>query len=176
MLALRAVTDRFIYLEEGDLVDLSADSISIWNIDDELVVRPDVRVEMEIDDMERGNYRHFMQKEMFQQPGLSDARWKAGYKTRVLDAALGEGSQTLLSKEAVTIVACGTSYLAGSVARYWIEELTGLPCQVEIASEYRYRQPATPKIVCSSRSLSPARQQTPWPLCGWRKKVVSWPP
>ena len=147
VLALRAVTDRFIYLEEGDLVDLSADSVSIWNIDDELVVRSDVRVEMEIDDMERGNYRHFMQKEMFQQPEVIRRALEGRVsKTRVLDAALGEGSQTLLAKvEAVTIVACGTSYLAGSVARYWIEELTGLPCQVEIASEYRYRQPATPK-------------------------------
>jgi glucosamine--fructose-6-phosphate aminotransferase (isomerizing) len=68
VLALRAVTDRFIYLEEGDLVDLRPDSIDIWNIDEAAVIRADVRVEMEADDMERGNYRHFMQKEMFQQP------------------------------------------------------------------------------------------------------------
>jgi glucosamine--fructose-6-phosphate aminotransferase (isomerizing) len=147
VLALRAVTDRFIYLEEGDLVDLRPDSVAIWNIDDESVIRSDVRVEMEADDMERGNYRHFMQKEMFQQPDVVLRALEGRVsKTSVLDAALGEGSQTLLSQvEAVTIVACGTSYLAGSVARYWIEELTGLPCQVEIASEYRYRQPATPK-------------------------------
>ena len=147
VLALRAVTDRFIYLEEGDLVDLRPDSIDIWNIDDASVIRADVRVEMEADDMERGNYRHFMQKEMFQQPEVVKRvlEGRVG-KNRVLDGALGEGSQDLLRQvESVTIVACGTSYLAGSVARYWIEELAGLPCQVEIASEYRYRNPATQK-------------------------------
>jgi glucosamine--fructose-6-phosphate aminotransferase (isomerizing) len=145
VLALRAVTDRFIYLEEGDLVDLRQESIDIWNIDDASVIRADVRVEMEADDMERGNYRHFMQKEMFQQPDVV-ARVLEGRvgKGRVLDGALGEGSQDILRRvESVTIVACGTSYLAGSVARYWIEELADLPCQVEIASEYRYRDPAT---------------------------------
>lgn len=147
VLALRAVTDRFIYLEEGDLVDLRPDSIDIWNIDEAAVIRADVRVEMEADDMERGHYRHFMQKEMFQQPEVVKRvlEGRVG-KDRVLDGALGEGSQDLLRQvESVTIVACGTSYLAGSVARYWIEELAGLPCQVEIASEYRYRNPATQK-------------------------------
>jgi glucosamine--fructose-6-phosphate aminotransferase (isomerizing) len=88
-----------------------------------------------------------MQKEMFQQPEVVKRvlEGRVG-KDRVLDGALGEGSQDLLRQvESVTIVACGTSYLAGSVARYWIEELAGLPCQVEIASEYRYRNPATQK-------------------------------
>ena len=147
VLALRAVTDRFIYLEEGDLVDLRPDSIDIWNIDEAAVIRADVRVEMEADDMERGNYRHFMQKEMFQQPEVVKRVLEGQVgKDRVLDGALGEGSQDLLRQvESVTIVACGTSYLAGSVARYWIEELAGLPCQVEIASEYRYRNPAAQK-------------------------------
>ena len=147
ILALRAVTDRFIYLEEGDLVDLRPNQIDIWNINDQSVVRSDVKVLMEADDMERGNYRHFMQKEMFQQPEVIRRALEGRVsKDRVLDAALGEGSKELLAKvEAVTIVACGTSYLAGSVARYWIEELAGVPCQVEIASEYRYRNPATQK-------------------------------
>ena len=147
VLALRAVTDRFIFLEEGDLVDLRPDSIDIWNIDEASVIRADVRVEMEADDMERGNYRHFMQKEIFQQPKVVERALEGRVgKLSVLDGALGEGSKELLSRvESVTIVACGTSYLAGSVARYWIEELAGLPCQVEIASEYRYRNPATQK-------------------------------
>ena len=147
VLALRAVTDRFIFLEEGDLVDLRPDSIDIWNIDEASVIRADVRVEMEADDMERGNYRHFMQKEMFQQPDVVARLRRSGWQaSSVLDGALGEGSQELLSRvESVTIVACGTSYLAGGVARYWIEELAGLPCQVEIASEYRYRNPAIQK-------------------------------
>ena len=145
VLALRAVTDRFIFLEEGDLVDLRPDSIDIWNIDEASVIRADVRVEMEADDMERGNYRHFMQKEMFQQPDVVKRALEGRVgRASVLDGALGEGLE-LLVVESVTIVACGTSYLAGSVARYWIEELAGLPCQVEIASEYRYRNPAIQK-------------------------------
>ena len=146
VLALRAVTDRFIYLEEGDLVDLRSEGIDIWNIDAEPVARADVRIEMEADDMEKGNYRHFMQKEMFQQPEVVRRTLEGRVsKDRVLHAALGESSEELLAQvDSVTIVACGTSYLAGSVARYWIEELTDLPCQVEIASEYRYRNPATP--------------------------------
>ena len=147
VLALRAVTDRFIYLEEGDLVDLRADRIDVWNIADEFVIRADVQVKMEDDDMEKGNYRHFMQKEMYQQPDVVRRALEGRVgKTQVLDAALGEGSFELLAQvESLTIVACGTSFLAGSVARYWIEELSGLPCHVEIASEYRYRNPATQK-------------------------------
>lgn len=147
VLALRAVTDRFIYLEEGDLVDLRADRVDIWNIHDESVIRADVKIQLEEDDAEKGNYRHFMQKEMYQQPEVVRRALEGRVgKDRVLDAALGEASQELLAKvESVTIVACGTSYLAGSVARYWIEELAGIPCQVEIASEYRYRKPATQK-------------------------------
>lgn len=147
VLALRAVTDRFIYLEEGDLVDLRCESIDIWNVDDVSVVRADVRVEMEADDMDRGHYRHFMQKEMYQQPDVIRRALEGRVsKDKVLNATLGEGSSELLAKvEAVTIAACGTSFLAASVARYWIEELAGIPCHVEIASEYRYRRPAIQK-------------------------------
>ena len=116
-------------MEEGDLVDLRPNSIDIWNIDEASVIRADVRVEMEADDTERGNYRHFMQKEMFQQPEVVKRALEGRIgKVSLLDGALGEGSQELLSRvESVTIAACGTSYLAGSVARYWIEELAGLP-------------------------------------------------
>jgi glucosamine--fructose-6-phosphate aminotransferase (isomerizing) len=134
VLALRAVTDRFIYLEEGDLVDLRPDSIDIWNIDEASVIRASVRVELEADDMERGNYRHFMQKEMFQQPEVVKRvlEGRVG-KDRVLDGALGEGSQDLLRQvESVTIVACGTSYLAGGFA------LPGGNCQRISLPQPRY--------------------------------------
>ena len=142
VLALKPVTDRFIFLEEGDLVEIRRDSISIWNMDDESVIRADVRVEMGRDDVDKGNYRHHMQKEIFEQPSVirNTLEGRIG-NTRVLEQAFGVEAKAIFDQvEAVTIVACGTSYYAGSVARYWIEEVVGIPCQVEIASEFRYRK------------------------------------
>ena len=147
VLALNAVTDRFIFLEEGDLVDVKADSIDFWNVDDESVVRASVQVQVGVADIERGNYRHFMQKEIFQQPQvvIDTLEGRIG-KTSVLEESLGLGISGVLDDvEAVTIVACGTSFYAANVARYWIEELADIPCQVEIASEFRYRQVARAK-------------------------------
>jgi glucosamine--fructose-6-phosphate aminotransferase (isomerizing) len=147
VLALNAVTDRFIFLEEGDLVDVKADSLDFWNVDDESVVRASVEVQVGVADIERGNYRHFMQKEIFQQPQvvIDTLEGRIG-KTTVLEESLGLGISSVLDDvEAVTIVACGTSFYAASVTRYWIEELADIPCQVEIASEFRYRQVARAK-------------------------------
>ena len=147
VLALNAVTDRFIFLEEGDLVDVKADSLDFWNVDDESVVRASVEVQVGVADIERGNYRHFMQKEIFQQPQvvIDTLEGRIG-KTTVLEESLGLGISSVLDDvEAVTIVACGTSFYAANVARYWIEELADIPCQVEIASEFRYRTVAHPK-------------------------------
>lgn len=143
-LALRPVTDRFVFLEEGDLVEITRDEISIWNVENESVIRASVRVELGHDDVDRGNYRHFMQKEIYQQPEVLAATLEGRIgRTRVLEPAFGVQAGQIFDKvEAVTIVACGTSYYAGSIARYWIEELARIPCQVEIASEFRYRQVA----------------------------------
>ena len=142
VLALKAVTDRFIFLEEGDLVELTRDNVSVWNVEDESVVRATVKVKLGHDDLDKGNYRHYMQKEIFQQPAVirSTLEGRLG-RTRVFEQALGTHAKDVLDGvDAVTIVACGTSYYAASVARYWIEELVGIPCQVEIASEFRYRK------------------------------------
>ncbi len=143
-LALRPVTDRFVYLEEGDLVEVTRTSISIWNSADELVTRAAEKVEFGQDDVDRGNYRHFMQKEIHQQPRvIRDTLHGRLGRHRVLELAFGTGATELLDDvQAVTLVACGTSFYAASVARYWIEELAGIPCQVEIASEFRYRKVA----------------------------------
>jgi glucosamine--fructose-6-phosphate aminotransferase (isomerizing) len=150
VLALNAVTDRFIFLEEGDLVDVKAGSLDFWNINDESVVRASVEVQVGVANVERGNYRHFMQKEIFQQPQvvLNTLEGRIG-KIAVLEESLGLGISSVLDQvETVTIVACGTSFYAASVARYWIEELADIPCQVEIASEFRYR-----KVAHSKKSL-----------------------
>ncbi len=141
-LALRPVTDRFIFLEEGDLVEITRDEISIWNVADESVIRSTVRVELGGDDVDKGNYRHYMQKEIHQQPQALAATMEGRVGRRALvEQAFGvQAASVFDGTQAVTIVACGTSFYAASVARYWVEELAGIPCQVEIASEYRYRK------------------------------------
>ena len=142
VLALKAVTDRFIFLEEGDLVELRRDSIDIWSIDNEAVLRADVRIEMAKDDLDKGNFRHYMQKEIFAQPQVLQETMEGRIgKQAVLEESFGVGAKDIFDRtEAITIVACGTSYYAASVARYWIEDLVGIPCHVEIASEFRYRK------------------------------------
>jgi len=142
VLALKPVTDRFIFLEEGDVVELRKDSISIWNMADESVIRSDVKVELGHDDVDKGNYRHHMLKEIFEQPRvLKDTLEGRIGRTQVLEQAFGVNAKPIFDQvESVTLVACGTSYYAASVARYWIEDLVGVPCTVEIASEFRYRK------------------------------------
>ncbi len=143
-LALRPVTDRFVFLEEGDLVEVTKQDISVWNVQDETVIRSTVKVELGHDDVDKGNYRHFMQKEIHQQPSvLKDTLEGRIGRTRVLEPAFGVKAPDIFDRaQALTIVACGTSFYAASIARYWVEELVGIPCQVEIASEFRYRKVA----------------------------------
>ena len=145
-LALRPVTDRFIYLEQGDLVDVTARSISIWNVNDRAVVRSTVRVQHSGDATDKGNYRHHMEKEIHEQPAAirDTLEGRLGHD-HVLEPAFGiDAKRVLDDTRAVTIAACGTAYYAGCIARYWIEELAGIPCSVEIASEFRYRKFVTP--------------------------------
>ena len=144
VIALRAVTDRFIFLEEGDLVEITRDDVSIYDLDDASVVRVAVRVEMGAEDTDKGNYRHHMLKEIHQQPTVARRTLEGRLGTKnVLEQCLGVRAGELLDQvRAVTIVGCGSAYYTGAVARYWIESLAGIPCNVEIASEYRYRNPA----------------------------------
>ena len=141
-LALRLVTDRFIYLEQGDLVDVTPSSIAVWNAENRAVVRATVRVEPTADATDKGDYRHYMEKEVHEQPSALRATLDGRLgQTRVLEQAFGiKARQVLDDTRAVTIAACGTAYYAGCVARNWIEELAGIPCTVEIASEFRYRK------------------------------------
>lgn len=146
VLALKAVTDRFIILEEGDLVEIKADGLSVWNLEDANVVRATVKVEIDLGEVGKGNYRHHMQKEMFEQPQVlrNTLEGRVGRK-RVLEQAFGvRAAEVFDQTQALTIVACGTSFYAASVARYWIEEHVGIPCQVDIASEFRYRNAVVP--------------------------------
>ena len=144
-LALLHVTDRFIYLGEGDTARLTAKTLEIFNADGEAVTRTVVRASASSEQVSKGEYRHFMAKEIHEQPEAvcSTLLGRLG-KDRLLSGILGPSGDALLkSAQAVQIVACGTSYHAGLVAKYWIESLAGIPCQVEIASEYRYRKVVT---------------------------------
>ncbi len=146
VLALRPVTDRFILLEEGDLIDVRRERIEVWNVNDENVVRATVRVQHAPEEADKGNYRHYMQREIHEQPRAVRATLEGRLdRTRVRERAFGVRTPSILDEtQAVTIVACGTAYYAGCVARHWIEEYVGISCQVEIASEWRYRTVVVP--------------------------------
>ncbi|MBU28841.1 MAG: glutamine--fructose-6-phosphate transaminase (isomerizing) [Gammaproteobacteria bacterium] len=156
-LALLHVTDRFVYLEEGDRVRLTAQSFDIFSSDGIVVQRPVIQASAFNEQVSKGPYRHFMVKEIHEQPDAVYASLLGRLgKDRILSGILGPNSDALLRDvQAVQIVACGTSYHAGLVAKYWIESLAGIPCQVEIASEYRYRKVVTlPKTLWIAISQS----------------------
>jgi glucosamine--fructose-6-phosphate aminotransferase (isomerizing) len=144
--ALLPVTQRFIFLEEGDIAEITRDAVTIFDRHGNRAERPVKESGLSVDAVERGEYRHYMLKEIFEQPrAVSDTLEGRLSGSRVLPEAFGnEAPQVLERVRAVTIVACGTSYHAGLVAKYWIESLTGLPCSVEVASEYRYRRHVVP--------------------------------
>ncbi|WP_137805873.1 glutamine--fructose-6-phosphate transaminase (isomerizing) [Pseudomonas sp. G(2018)] len=141
-LALRQVTDRFMYLEEGDIAEIRRDSVQIWDVNGQAVEREAVQYRDGAEAAEKGEFRHFMLKEIHEQPSVVQRTLEGRIsQNQVLVQAFGPQAAELFAKvRNVQIVACGTSYHAGMVARYWLEELAGIPCQVEVASEFRYRK------------------------------------
>lgn len=141
-LALLPVTRRFSFLEEGDIAEITRFEIKVYDASGEPVDRPAKESEVSHDVGDKGQYRHYMLKEIYEQPlavqRTLESRIASG---KVLDSAFGEQASELLPKvEHVQIIACGTSYHAGMTARYWFESFAGVSCNVEIASEYRYRK------------------------------------
>ena len=147
-LALGQVTDRFLYLEDGDLAELTGDSIRIVNQGRD-VAREIATLSGKVSDMDKGKYQHFMQKEIFEQPrAIRDTLSGRVSGERALEEAFGVDAGEIFDQvRQVQIVACGTSFHAGLVAKYWLESIARMPCQVDIASDYRYRdvivQPGT---------------------------------
>ncbi len=139
-IALGQVTDRFIYLEEGDIAQVERESITIWH-KGKKVNRPTTTVAHQTADSDKGRYEHFMLKEIYEQPRvIQDTLDGRVSKSSVLEQAFGINAPALFDKiKSVQIVACGTSSHAGLVAKYWFESIAKLPCQVDIASDYRYR-------------------------------------
>ena len=144
--ALGQVTDRFIYLEEGDIAEVTNKKITIWNESKE-VKRNTVRLRDEMEDAVKGDYRHFMLKEIFEQKSaISNTLAGKISKTHVLEQVFGLEAQAIFEKtRSVQIVACGTSYHAGMIAKFWFENIARMPCSVDIASEYRYRNILVPE-------------------------------
>ncbi|MDX1563543.1 MAG: glutamine--fructose-6-phosphate transaminase (isomerizing), partial [Gammaproteobacteria bacterium] len=145
--ALLPVTQRFVYLEQGDLAEITRDAVRILDPKGQPVERQVHETAISSESVEKGPYRHFMLKEIFDQPSaLAETLYGRVSENSVLPQSLGpKAVEMLKAVENIHIVACGTSYHAGLVGRYWIESLTGLPCQVEIASEYRYRKVVVPR-------------------------------
>jgi len=153
--ALLQVTRRMIYLEEGDCAEVTLKSVRIVDARGHVVERPLHVSQLAADAIELGNYRHYMQKEIFEQPAAVAATLEAALNAHSLTPQLfGFSAIELFERvDSALILACGTSYHAGAVARYWLESMAGIPCNVEIASEYRYRDtvpnPRTLVIVIS---------------------------
>ena len=141
--ALLPVTQRFIFLEEGDVAEITRNVVRIYDENGQRVTRPESVSELSADAADKSGYRHYMLKEIFTQPrAIAETLEGRVEKGRVLDTTFGLGADRILDTvRSVTIVACGTSYHAALVARYWMEDLAGLPCTVEVASEFRYRRP-----------------------------------
>jgi glutamine---fructose-6-phosphate transaminase (isomerizing) len=142
-MALLSVTKNFIFLEDGDIAEIKVDQITIYDENGCKVNRPITTSSLIEGQVALGTYRHFMQKEIFEQPqAIRDTLESRITKDEVIISAFGTKAEKKFDQvEQIQIVACGTSYNAGIVAKYWIEDIAKVPCSVEVASEYRYRRP-----------------------------------
>ncbi|MDR1934617.1 MAG: glutamine--fructose-6-phosphate transaminase (isomerizing) [Candidatus Accumulibacter sp.] len=155
--ALLQVTRRIVYLENGDCAELTRTGYRITRVDGSPVTRPMTESRLSADAVELGQYRHYMQKEIFEQPtALANTLEMLGAARSVQPGLFGARCEEALKEiRQVLIIACGTSYYAGLVAHYWLEALAGVPCNVEVASEYRYRQSvADPRTLVVTLSQS----------------------
>ena len=141
--ALLPVTQRFIFLEDGDTAEITRHKVTIYDAHGQIVTRPESISNLSADAVEKAGYRHFMLKEIFTQArAVAETLEGRIVNGRLADDLLGPQAASMLAAvREVNIVACGTSFHAGTVAKYWLEDLAGIPCTVEVASEFRYRHP-----------------------------------
>ena len=159
MAALLPVTRRFIFLEEGDVAEVRLQSVRVIDRDGNRAERPIRESELSADSAEKGQYQHYMLKEIHEQPrALADTLSERVANGRLLEAAFGPLATEIFKRtHNVHIVACGTSFHAASVARYFIEQICKIPCAVDIASEYRYRSPLVPRQFAVRHHLAVGR-------------------
>ena len=146
-LALRQVTDRFIFLDEGDLAEVTDSQITIYDRNQTVVDREIHTLTDSEEAANKGRFRHYMLKEIYEQSEVLKNTLQGRVSAdHVYEEAFGNEAKEIFDQvEAVQILACGTSYHAGMIARYWFEDWAGIPCSVEVASEYRYRKSVVPK-------------------------------
>ena len=155
--ALLPVTQRFIFLEEGDIAEIKIDSLTIFDKHNQKVERSIIESQLKADAVDKGKYRHYMLKEIYEQPwAVSETLEGRFIGNQLQETAFGFNATEIFDHiNAVQILACGTSYHAGLVARYWFEELARVPCTIEVASEFRYRNPViTPDTLVVTISQS----------------------
>jgi len=142
-MALLSVTKEFIFLEEGDIAEIKINKVTIYDLNGDLVNRPIKTSKLKMGQVSLSGYNHFMQKEIFEQPqAIRDTLESRISMDSVLVSAFGFNAEEMFNQiQQVQIVACGTSYNAGLVAKYWLEDIAKIPCNVEVSSEYRYRRP-----------------------------------
>ena len=142
-MALLPVTKKFIFLEDGDIAEINIKKITIYDKDGKVTNRPIKISTLKAGQMTKGPYDHFMQKEIFEQPqAIRDTLESRITNDSVVISSFGSDAQKIFSKvKQIQIIACGTSFNAGIVAKYWLEDIAKIPCNVEVASEYRYRRP-----------------------------------
>jgi len=145
--ALLPVTQQFIFLEEGDIADIRRDTLTIYDKNRNIVQRPVRLSELSTEAVDKAGFRHYMLKEIYEQPiATTDTLEGRLDKGLIVEDAFGDAATKIFDKvDAIQIVACGTSYHAGLVAKYWAEDIANVPCQVEVASEYRYREIFVPE-------------------------------
>lgn len=146
-LALLPVTNRFVYLEEGDVVELKRNQVTIFDANDKIVTREINELDISVSASDKGGYRHYMLKEIYEQPQaiqrtLDNRLTESGVHPDVFGP---QAKDIFEGVKHIQIIACGTSYHAGFVARYWFEQLAGISCNVEVASEFRYRKSVLPE-------------------------------
>jgi glucosamine--fructose-6-phosphate aminotransferase (isomerizing) len=141
--ALLPVTRRFIFLEEGDIASISINKLVIYDAGDNVVSRPIKESQLTADSVDKGDYRHYMLKEIYEQPfAISQTLEGRFINNRLQESSFGHNAIEVFDNiKSVQILACGTSYHAGMVARYWFEKLAGVSCNIEVSSEFRYRSP-----------------------------------
>ena len=145
--ALLPVTQRFVFLEEGDIAEVTRDAVDIYDSDGRRVTRPETLSNLSSEAADKGGYKHFMLKEILEQSSAvaetlegrieSGSILEAGFEKKILES--------IKDIEAVTVIACGTRYHAALIMKYWVEQIIGIPCRVEVASEYRYKKPIVGK-------------------------------
>ena len=141
--ALLPVTQRFIFLEDGDIASITINKLVIYDADDNVASRPIKVSQLAADSVDKGAYRHYMLKEIYEQPfAISQTLEGRFINNRLQESSFGHNATEVFDNiKSVQIIACGTSYHAGLVARYWFEKLARVPCNIEVASEFRYRSP-----------------------------------